>query len=174
MTLLSKFLYPTWPLPRMSWSHDVQKHGVLIPGYSRLDGWSRLLNRICSCLRERKCGPCPFSTLLSHGNGHSMCARTYTHVEVGTGQCRSPQRRRVTSENSNSRARSSYTSLGGTANEKSRGPSQKLFFFSFQGKMPRAIEIEHCNWIEKADVPYSGLREVRAGRNAFRNALRGV
>lgn len=99
---------------------------------------------------------------------------THTHCEVGTGQRCSPQRGRLTSENSLSKALGSYTSLGETANEKARGPGQKFFFSPFQGKMPRAIKIASSNWMEKADVPYSGLREVRAERNAFRNALRDM
>ena len=109
-------------------------------------------------------------------NTHSQThTHTHTHCEVGIGQGCGPQRQRLTSENSLSKALASYTSLGETANEKARGPRPKAFFFSpFQGKMPRAIKIACSNWMEKADVPYSGLREVRAERNALRNALRDL
>ncbi len=121
--------------------------------------------------------PLSYSMLLSHGNDCSLHRQTHRHAhcEVGTGQGCSSQRGRLTSENSLNGALGSDTSLGETANEKARGPRPKVFFFSpFQGKMPRAIRIASSNWMEKADVPHSGLREVRTGRNAFRNALRDM
>ena len=99
---------------------------------------------------------------------------TLTQCVVGTGQGCSPQRGRLTSENSLRKAPGSYTLVGEIANEKARGPRQKSPPPRFQGKMPRAIKTASSNWMEKADVPYSGLKEVRAEGNAFRNALRDM
>lgn len=66
--------------------------------------------------------------------------------------------------------------LEGLLMRETGAPSQELFSppSSFQGRMPRAINIERSQWIEKADVPHSGLKEVRAERNAFRDALRDM
>lgn len=99
------------------------------------------LNHICSCLTERKCGPCPFSARLSHGNGCSMsslsvslfCTPKHTNSPsaVGKGQGRSPQRRMLTSENSFSPALGLYTSFGETTNKKARGPLARSFLSLF-------------------------------------------
>lgn len=66
-------------------------------------------------------------------------ADRHTHCVVGTGQGCGAQMGRLTSENSLSKAQTSYTSLGETTNEKGRGPSQNVFF-PFQGKMPGGIK----------------------------------
>lgn len=134
------------------------------------------LNCVCSRLRERE-GAAPVHSLhaflmemTAHAQKRAQPAHTHTHCEVGTGQGCRPQRGRLTSENSLSSSGLLYIT-GGDYWWKSQGPRQ---FFSppFQGKMPRAIKIASSNWMEKADVPHSGLREVRARRNAFRTALR--
>lgn len=92
----------------------------------------------------------------------------HAHTVVGTGQDWVLQRRRLTSEN---------TSIQCRERRKMREPEAqaKSFFLPlFQGNMPKAIKAASSCWMEKADVPCSGLREVRAGGNAFRNTVGGM
>lgn len=94
-------------------------------------------NHICSCLTERKCGPCPFSASLSHGNGFSMSSlslppplsstHTYVHSAVGKGQGWSAQRRMLTSENSLIELQASICLLERLLIRKQGGPLARSF-----------------------------------------------
>lgn len=137
------------------------------------------LNCVCSHPGERICGPYQFSALYSHGNDCSVHWQTHTQARTLCGGNRSWLRStngKADQWELSQQVSGLYASLGETANEKARGPGQEVFFPPFQGKMPRAIKTASSKWMEKADVPYSGLREVRVGGggDAFRNALRDM
>lgn len=98
-------------------------------------------NHICSCLTERKCGPCPFSASLSHGNGFSVSglalfsplSLSLAHTHMSTVQWER-SRLKCTKENVDqwevfNWTPSFYISFGETANKKARGaPGQKFPF----------------------------------------------
>lgn len=100
-------------------------------------------NHICSCLTERKCGPCPFSASLSHGNGFSVSSlslfspppslahtHTYVHSAVGKGQGWSAQRRMLTSENSLTKLQASICLFERLLIRKQGGPRPEVSFLS--------------------------------------------
>lgn len=101
-------------------------------------------NHICSCLTERKCGPCPFSAILSHGNGFSVSSlslspappslsSTYAYVHSAVGK---RSRLKCTKENVDqwelfNWTPSFYMLFGETANKKARGPLARSFLSLF-------------------------------------------
>lgn len=173
------WFYPRWPLSKKLWSHDVKKHWAVMPDYSQRDGWGRPgapWTASAAILEKEYVAPIhSLHSILMEMT--ALCTdkhtQAHTHRVVGTGQGCGLQMGRLTSENSLSKSRVSIHHWERLQMRKPGAPS-KSFFSPFQGKMPRAIKKASSKWMEKADVPYSGLREVRAGGNAFRNALRDM
>lgn len=95
--------YPRWPLSRISSSHDVQKHWVIILGYSQHDGWGRpCAPSVASAAISQKENAAPVHSLHSFlMEMTAPCTHTHTHRQcvVGTGQDCVPQRGGLTSEN---------------------------------------------------------------------------
>lgn len=164
--------YPRWPLSRISSSHDVQKHWVIILGYSQHDGWGRpCAPSVASAAISQKENAAPVHSL--HSFLMEMTAPcTHTHTQTMCGGNRS---RLCSTKRRADQWECSYTSQGETTNEKARGPGQKFFFFLlFKAICPELLNQQAPTEWRKQMLHAQGLREVRAEGNAFRNALRQV
>lgn len=75
--------YPRWPLSRISSSHDVQKHWVIILGYSQHDGWGRpCAPSVASAAISQKENAAPVHSLHSFlMEMTAPCTHTHTHTD---------------------------------------------------------------------------------------------
>lgn len=102
------------------------------------------LNCICSCLREIKYSPCPFSALYSLGNYYSMCKHSHTHTR--TQLCGNRSRLQSTTEKADHRDRFQYRSgLLQIIWGEPGAPGQRFFFFFIIFFFSRQDAQSYCN-----------------------------